>query len=68
MSADAQAWHDGDGWTWRGINDLCNETHVAVGLTDLLREIEACENKGQPMRWVLYQYTDGRLGLKGYCC
>ena len=68
MSADAKAWHADEGWIWRGVNDLCDQPHEAVGLSTLLRELEACENKGHPMRWVLYRYPDGSLGLKGYCC
>lgn len=68
MSADAKAWTDGDGWLWRGINDLCDEQHEAVGLSELLRELEQCENKGRPMRWEMRQYPGGTFGLRGFCC
>lgn len=67
MSSDAKAWTDDDGWTWHGINDLCEEVHMAVGLTELLRELETCENKGSPMRWQIRIYPDGKTGVVGYC-
>jgi hypothetical protein len=67
MSSDAKAWTD-DGWVWKGVNDLCERKHDAVGLVELLRQLEVCENKGNPMRWELFQYTDGSLGLRGFCC
>ena len=67
MSADAKAWIDDDGWVWHGINDLCKKTHTAVGLSDLLRELEACENKGHSMRWQIRVYPDGKTGLVGWC-
>ena len=68
MSADAKAWTEGDGWTWKGITDACDHQHETVGLVDLLRELEACENKGRPMRWVPFLYSNGELGIKGYIC
>lgn len=67
MSSDAKAWTD-DGWTWKGVNDLCDKRHDAVGLVDLLLELETCENKGKRMRWEVFEYTNGSLGLRGYCC
>ena len=66
MSADAKAWPSGDGWVWQGITDACDHRHEAVGLVDLLRELEACENHGHPMRWILVAYSNGTQGLKGY--
>jgi hypothetical protein len=68
MSADAKAWQDDDGWVWHGVNDLCDQQHTEVGLLDLLRALETCENKGQPMRWTIHVYPDGQTGLRGFCC
>jgi len=66
MSADAKAWTD-DGWVWHGVNDLCDQPHVAVGLTNLLHLLEECENKGNTMRWEIRAYPNGELGLRGFC-
>lgn len=66
MSADAKAWTK-DGWIWQGVNDLCDDQHTAVGLSELLEALEGCENKGRAMRWEIRAYPDGTYGLVGYC-
>lgn len=69
MSADAVAWpkDDTEGSVWQGRHDLSRDLYEAVGLSELLRVLEAGVNDGKVVRWVPSEFADGRLGLKGYC-
>ena len=69
MSADAKAWSDGDGWSWRGSHDgTCrggaHAHHCGDDLRTLLEELEYCQ--AQSLRWEICVYPDGRTGLLGY--
>lgn len=69
MSADAKCWPaSGDNWRWEGVHDLAlDERFTEVGLSELLRVLEAGVNGGKPMRWVVTEFSDGKMGLRGYC-
>jgi hypothetical protein len=70
MSADAKVWQDGEGWfSWKGLHDgPCFEGVLAhdqgANLVELLLDIEKCQRR--PMRWELFTYTDGTVGIQGY--
>lgn len=71
MSADAKVWfEDGEDVAhWKAIHDgdcAVPRSHVGTSydLRDVLESVESC--MGGRLRWVLFQYTDGTLGLKGH--
>jgi hypothetical protein len=71
MSADAKLWQDdvGDGWTsWRAAHDgpcVSPESHLrSLTLPAAIAEVEKC--MGHELRWELWFYADGHMGLKGW--
>jgi hypothetical protein len=73
MSADAKVWQDTAG-RWCGLHDGdCRESSIAdhpvtlghYDLREVLEGIELCMG-GRPLRWELFRYTNGEIGLRGY--
>jgi hypothetical protein len=70
MSCDAKLWQEGDsGWVdWRLAHDgpcVSPDAHShPLGLADAIAEVEKC--MGKSLRWELFFYQDGMMGLKGW--
>jgi hypothetical protein len=69
MSADAKAWYDDGGRSWKATHDGpcvegASDHQYGESLSDVLRGVEHCT--GTRLRWEIRVYPDGKTGLVGW--